>query len=63
VDALTITQENRLHNQVEARGKSIEVNLQEREIAGLKQKYDAEVASLKDEMRFMLELLNSTISR
>jgi integrase len=35
----------------------------DREIAGLKEKYDADIASLKDEMRFMRELLDSTISR
>ena len=52
VDALTITQENRLHNEVEARGKSIEVNLQERdtEIAALKEKYDTDIALLKEAM-------------
>ena len=50
---------------LEARGKSIEANLQEkdREIAGLNEKYDKEIVLLKDEMRFMRELLNSTISR
>jgi hypothetical protein len=39
-DALTISQENRLSNEVRARGKSIEANLQEkdREIAGLREK-------------------------
>jgi integrase len=46
---------------LEARGKSIEANLQEkdREIAGLKEKYDADIALLKDEMRFMRQLMDS----
>jgi len=45
---------------LEARGKSIEANLQEKdkEIAGL----NADIALLKDEMRFMRQLLNSIAS-
>jgi hypothetical protein len=35
----------------------------DREIAGLKEKYDKDIAFLKDEMRLIRELLNSTISR
>ena len=44
---------------LEARGKSIEANLQEkdREIAGLKQKYDADIALLKEAMLDMQQLL------
>jgi hypothetical protein len=54
-----------LRNKVQANGKTIEANLREkdREIAGLNKKYDKEIVLLKDEMRFMRELLNSTISR
>jgi hypothetical protein len=50
---------------LEARGKSIEANLQEkdREIAALKEKYDTDIASLKDEMRYMHQLLNSIQTR
>src|SRR5215831_14704648 len=46
---------------LEARGKSIEAKLSEkdREIAGLKEKYDADIALLKDEMRFMRQLMDS----
>ncbi len=46
---------------LEARGKSIEANLQEkdREIAWLKEKYDADIALLKDEMRFLRQLMDS----
>ena len=46
---------------LEARGKSIEANLQEkdREIAGLKEKYDADIALLKEEMRYMQQILNN----
>jgi hypothetical protein len=35
----------------------------DREISGLKEKYDKDIAFLKDEMRLMRELLNSTISK
>ncbi|MGB6531062.1 MAG: hypothetical protein WBF33_23390 [Candidatus Nitrosopolaris sp.] len=35
----------------------------ENSIQKMKEKYDADIASLKDEMSFMRELLNSTISR
>jgi integrase len=61
VDALTITQENRLHNEVEAKGKSIEVNLQkkDREIAGLKEKYDSDIALLKEAMLDLQQLLKN----
>ena len=50
---------------LEARGKSIEANLQEkdREIAGLKEKYDADIALLKNQMRSMQELLSSIATR
>jgi integrase len=46
---------------LEARGKSIEANLQEkdREIAGLKQKYDADIALLKEAMLDMQQLLKN----
>jgi integrase len=46
---------------LEATGKSIEAKLSEkdREIAGLKEKYDADIALLKDEMRFMRQLMDS----
>ncbi len=46
---------------LEARGKSIETNLLEkdREIAGLKQKYDADIASLKEAMLEMQQLLKN----
>jgi len=46
---------------LEARGKSIEANLQEKdiEIAGLKQKYDTDIALLKDQMRDMQQLLKN----
>jgi integrase len=46
---------------LEARGKSIEANLQEkdREIAGLKQKYDTDIALLKDQMLDMQQLLKN----
>ena len=48
---------------LEARGKSIEANLQEkdREIAGLKQKYDADIAVLKEEMRYMRQILDNVM--
>jgi peptidoglycan hydrolase CwlO-like protein len=50
---------------LEARGKSIEANLQEkdREIAGLKEKYDADLALLKNQTRSMQELLSSIATR
>jgi len=46
---------------LEATGKNIEAKLSEkdREIAGLKEKYDADIALLKDEMRFMRQLMDS----
>src|SRR5215469_1041588 len=46
---------------LEARGKSIEANLQEkdREIAGLKQKYDADIALLKEAMLDLQQLLKN----
>jgi hypothetical protein len=46
---------------LEARGKSIEANLQEkdREIAGLKKKYDADMALLKQAMCDMQQLLKN----
>jgi hypothetical protein len=46
---------------LEATGKHIEAKLSEkdREIAGLKEKYDADIALLKDEMRFMRQLMDS----
>ncbi len=46
---------------LEARGKSIEANLQEkdREIAGLKQKYDADIALLKEAMLDMEQLIKN----
>jgi integrase len=46
---------------LEATGKSIEANLQEkdREIAGLKQKYDADIALLKEAMLDMQQLLKN----
>ena len=50
---------------LEARGKSIEANLQEkdREIAALKEKYDTDIALLKNQMRSMQELLSSIATR
>ena len=58
-DALTISQENRLSNEVEARGKSIEANLREKdsEIAGLREKYDTDIALSKEAMLDMQQLL------
>ena len=46
---------------LEATGKNIEAKLSEKdiEIAGLKEKYDTDIASLKEEMRFMRQILNS----
>jgi hypothetical protein len=46
---------------LEATGKNIEAKLSEkdREIAGLREKYDADIALLKDEMRFMRQLMDS----
>jgi integrase len=46
---------------LEARGKSIEANLQEkdREIAALKEKYGVEIALLKDQMQDMQQLLKN----
>ena len=53
------------HGEELQRGKSIEANLQEkdREIAGLKEKYDADIALLKERMRDMQQVLNSIQSR
>src|SRR5215831_6083493 len=53
------------HGEELQRGKSIEANLQEkdREIAGLKEKYDADIALLKERMRDMQQVLNSMQSR
>jgi integrase len=50
---------------LEARGKSIEANLQEKDrvIAGLKEKYDTDIALLKNQMRSMQELLSSIATR
>ena len=50
---------------LEATGKNIDAKLSEkdREIAGLKEKYDADIALLKDEMRFMRQLLDSVATR
>jgi integrase len=50
---------------LEARGKSIEANLQEkdREISGLKEKYDTDIALLKERMMDMQQVLNSIQSR
>jgi hypothetical protein len=61
VDALTISEEKQLRHVVEARSKIIEANLEEkdREIAGLKQKYDADIALLKEGMREMQQLLKN----
>jgi hypothetical protein len=46
---------------LEARGKSIETNLLEkdREIAGLKEKYDTDIALLKEGMRDMRQVLDN----
>ncbi|MGC2682223.1 MAG: tyrosine-type recombinase/integrase [Candidatus Nitrosopolaris sp.] len=46
---------------LEARGRSIEANLREKdtEIAGLKEKYDTDIALLKDQMRDMQQLLKN----
>jgi len=46
---------------LEARGKSIETNLQEkdREIAGLKEKYDTDITLLKEEMKYMRQILDN----
>jgi hypothetical protein len=46
---------------LEATGKNIEAKLSEkdREIAGIKEKYDTDIASLKEEMRFMRQILNT----
>jgi hypothetical protein len=60
-DALTISEEKHLRHAVEARGKIIEANLLEkdREIAGLKEKYDADIALLKEAMLDMQQLLKN----
>ena len=46
---------------LEATGKSIEANLREkdREIAGLKEKYDTDIALLKEAMLDMKQLLKN----
>jgi len=51
-DALTISQEKQLRHAVEVRSKIIETNLQEKEkeIAGLKEKYEEDMKAIRQEM-------------
>ena len=62
-DALTISQEKQIRHALEARGSIIEANLQEkdREIAGLKHKYDTDITLLKEEMKHMRKLFDNVM--